>query len=94
MFAFSVSNPDFRILATGYSSVYSFGESGDLIDVFNSNDYLRIRGIAIDHFMPMSTSGPHNPSLVYSVEHDGDADFYRHFLNLTGPFFITSGKNN
>ena len=89
-------NPDFRILATSASAfeIYSFNEVGTLMDTFYSPYNLPVRGITMDHFMRMSSSGPHNPSFVYStsVDSDGHAGFYRQFLNGTGPVYITSGK--
>ena len=88
----SVSNPDLRILATSHASVFSFNEFGEVVDVFDSQDNLRIRGIALDHYIPMSNSGSHSPSFVYSVERDSDAEFYRQFLNMTGPVHFATGK--
>ena len=60
--------------------------------MFDSQDNLRIRGIALDHYISMSNSGSHSPSFVYSVDRDGDVEFYRQFLNMTGPVYIATGK--
>ena len=89
-------NPDFRILATTTrgNKIYSFNKAGQHVDTFNSANSLPVYGLAVDYFMPMSSSGPHNPSFVYSILIPGQVGFFRQYFNGTAPMFIALGKDH